>query len=159
MIDIIARGILVGTGATVILDIWSFASARFLNEPQPDMRMMGRWFAHLKEGTVFHRDIAASKAHPHENAIGWIGHFAVGIVYGVILALACGRPWLADPTLFPALFWGVATILAGWFLLLPGMGLGVAGTELPDPGKARATGLLAHVVFGLGLWLTALYLA
>ena len=159
MIDVIAKGILIGTGATVLLDLWSFGMAWFFRDPQPDFRMMGRWFAHLREGKVFHADIAAAAPHPQENAIGWAGHFAVGIAYGIVLALACGREWLAAPTLFPALAWGVLTIAAGWFLLLPGMGLGMAGSALPDPGKARATGLLAHVVFGLGLWLTALYLA
>ena len=51
---------------------------------------VGRWFWHLKNGTVFHDDIARAEPYAHERALGWIGHYAVGILYGVVLALLAG---------------------------------------------------------------------
>jgi hypothetical protein len=50
----------------------------------------------------------------------------------------------------------VLTIAAGWFVLQPGMGLGWAAAKTPAPWKARGFGLLAHTVFGLGMWAVAL---
>jgi hypothetical protein len=47
-------------------------------------------------------------------------------------------------------------VAAGWFLLQPGLGLGVAASRLPHPNRVRALNLAAHVVFGLGLYATAL---
>ena len=51
---------------------------------------------------------------------------------------------------------GIATLAAGWFLLQPGLGAGVAASRTPNPGRQRIEGLIGHTVFGLGLWLTAL---
>lgn len=67
-----------------------------------------------------------------------------------------GPGWFAAPTLLPAWIFGIVTIAFGWFLLQPGMGLGWAASQTPNPTKGRLLGLVAHTVFGLGLWLTAL---
>ena len=42
------------------------------------------------------------------------------------------------------------------FILQPAMGLGIAARRAPNPAMARLHSLVAHVVFGLGLYLTAL---
>ena len=49
---------------------------------------------------------------------------------------------------------GVAQTTAGQ--QQPGLGIGWAASKTPNPTKVRALNLLAHTVFGLGLWLTAL---
>jgi hypothetical protein len=67
-----------------------------------------------------------------------------------------GPTWLAKPTFLPAWIWGIVTVAAGWFLLQPGLGIGWAASKTPNPNKVRAMNLLAHTIFGLGLWLTAL---
>ena len=51
------------------------------------------------------------------------------------------------------------TILAGWFLLAPGMGAGWAASKTPNPAKSRALNIAAHTAFALGLWLGAWVLA
>jgi hypothetical protein len=48
---------------------------------------------------------------------------------------------------------------AGWFLLQPGLGIGVAASKLPDAGTVRALNLVAHTVFAAGLYGTALVLS
>ena len=63
--------------------------------------------------------------------------------------------WLAAPTFLPVWIFALITIAAGWFLLQPGMGLGWAAARTANPGKARIMGLIAHTVFGLGMWAAA----
>lgn len=158
MSDLIFRGVLIGLGATIAMDLWAQALA-LAGQARPNWAPVGRWFWRLKDGEVFHDDIAAVPPYAHEVALGWAAHYAVGIVYGVVFALIAGPGWMADPTLLPAWIFAIVTIAAGWFLLHPGMGLGWAASRTPNPAKTRTMGLIAHSVFGLGLWLTALMLA
>ena len=95
----------------------------------------------------------------NELALGWIGHYAVGILYGVLLAAFMGSGWLAAPTFLPAFVLGVLTVAAGWFLLQPGLGIGWAASRLPDPTRARILNLAAHTVFAIGMYGTARVLA
>jgi len=119
---------------------------------------VGRWFRHLRDGAVFHDDIALASPYAGELRLGWIGHYAVGAIYGLAFALLAGTGWLAEPRLLPAWLFGLATLAFGWFLLQPGMGLGWAASRTARPGKVRLLNLVSHSVFGLGLYLSALIL-
>ena len=156
MWELIWRGSIIGIGATLAMDLWAMFLTLAFRQPKANWAPVGRWFYHLKFGTVFHQTIADAAPYRHEQALGWIAHYAVGIAYGIILVLALGSSWLAEPTLLPAWIWAIATVAAGWFLLQPGLGLGWAASKTPNPNKVRALNLLAHTAFGLGLWLTAL---
>ncbi|MGO7565270.1 DUF2938 family protein, partial [Rhizobium johnstonii] len=59
----------------------------------------------------------------HELALGWISHYAVGILYGVMFAIIMGSACLAAPTFLPSWIFGIVTVGAGWFLLQPGLGI------------------------------------
>ncbi len=61
------------------------------------MGLVGRWFWHLRHGQIFHDNISDAKPYKHEVALGWIGHYAVGILYGVIFAIYGGAEWFSDP--------------------------------------------------------------
>jgi hypothetical protein len=54
---------------------------------------------------------------------------------------------------------GLATILAPWLVMQPGMGAGIAGSRTPSPGRTRLRNLGTHTVYGVGLYLCALALA
>lgn len=155
MLALVFQGILLGLGATVLLDLWSAALGALPGQSPPNWALAGRWFWHLREGKAFHDDIAKAEPHAHELAIGWAGHYVVGVLYGVVFALIAGPGWMAAPRLLPALIFGVVTVAAGWFLLQPGMGLGLAASRTPNPGMRRLTGLAGHTVFGIGLYATA----
>jgi len=156
MLELVWRGAIIGLGATVAMDIWAIILATVLKQPKANWAPVGRWFYHLKSGRIFHDTIATAEPYRHELALGWISHYAVGIAYGIMLALFVGPAWFAEPTVLPAWIWGILTVAAGWFLLQPGLGIGWAASKTPNPTKVRALNLLAHTVFGLGLWLTAL---
>ncbi len=156
MLSLIARGVVLGLGATMLIDLWAQLLALFPGQRRPDWAPVGRWFWHLGQGRLVHASIAAAPTYRHELALGWAGHYAVGIVYGAVFALIAGEGWMAAPRLLPALVFGLVTIAAGWFLLHPGMGLGWAASRSPNPTRARVLGLVSHAIFGLGLYATAL---
>ena len=94
---------------------------------------------------------------PTSSRLGWIGHYVVGILYGVIFALIVGPGWLAAPRLAAGVDLRAGRRSAfGWFLLQPGLGMGWAASKTPNPGRVRLLNLAGHTVFGLGLWLTGL---
>ncbi|MFC2248904.1 DUF2938 domain-containing protein [Labrys portucalensis] len=156
MFELFWRGVAIGVGATILMDLWAILLHKFFGENLPNWAPVGRWFWHLKEGRVFHDDIGKAAPYAHELALGWIGHYVVGILYGVILVVFAGGAWLANPTFLPAWILGIVTVGAGWFLLQPGLGIGWAASKTPNPAKVRLLNLVAHTVFAIGLWGTAL---
>ena len=137
------------------MDIWAIFLKRVFDISPPNWAMVGRWVVHLTSGKVFHDDIAAAPAFSSENLVGWVFHYLVGLTYGVIFVLLIGEQWLSEPTFMPVYLYAIATILAGWFLLHPGIGLGIALAKTENPFKARCMGLTAHSIFGLGMWFGA----
>lgn len=117
--------------------------------------MVGRWIAHLQRGKFYNSNIAESVPIPTEKAVAWLAHYLIGISYAVLLVALYGSEWLITPTIGPALSVGVATIIAPFFVLQPGMGAGIAASRTPNPKAARVNRFLNHTVFGLGLYLSA----
>ena len=155
----ILAGTLMGLVATALMDVWALVLNRVAGQNLPNWALVGRWFRHLGEGKIFHDDIAKAEPYERELALGWIGHYAIGIIYGIVFAILAGPVWLAAPTFLPAWIFAILTVAAGWFLLQPGLGLGWAASKTANPGKVRALNLVAHTVFGIGMWGTALALA
>ena len=97
--------------------------------------------------------IAAAPAVRGERAIGWVFHYAVGIVFAAALLAFMGADWARRPTLIACLATGWLTIVFPWFVMQPAMGAGVAAARTPHPPRARLQSLLTHTVFGVGLYL------
>jgi len=156
MTEFLYRSLLIGIGATALLDLWALILQRFFRVPAPNWGLVGRWFCHLTEGRVFHDDIALARPYAFERAVGWLGHYAVGIIYAAALLAFAHPGWASAPTLAPALAVGLITVGAGWFLLQPGMGAGIAAAKRPNAKQIRALNIAGHLVFGLGLYGSAL---
>lgn len=156
--ELLWKGIAIGVGATVLMDIWALLLWKGFRQSRPNWAPVGRWFWHLRTGKVFHDDIGAAVPYAHELALGWIGHYVVGVLYGVVLALIVGAGWFANPSFLPAWIFGIVTVGAGWFLLQPGLGIGFAASRLPNANRARFLNLVAHTIFAVGLYGTALLL-
>ena len=152
----IFTGILLGIGGTVAMDVWAWILARTGVVTFPNWAMPGRWFGHVLKGRVFNEDIGAVEPVPSELSLGWALHYGVGVLYGIFFVLLAGADWVAEPTFLPVWIFSLITIAAGWFLLLPGMGLGWAASKTPSPWKVRVFGLIAHTVFAVGMWGVAL---
>ena len=110
----------------------------------------------MEQGTVTHANIAAAAQRPFECTVGWIAHYTIGIVLAVVFVAMASGEWLVQPTLLPALLYGIGTVMFPFFLMQPSLGLGIAASRTSNPTQARLKSLGTHTVFGLGLYLCAL---
>jgi hypothetical protein len=155
--------VVMGVGATALMDLWALARRRAFRIPLPDYGLVGRWFAHLARGRFRHESIAVSAAVHGERVIGWVAHYAVGVLFAALLLAVWGLAWVRHPMPGPALLVGIGTVVAPFLVMQPGMGAGVAASRMPRPAAARAQSLVTHTIFGLGLyasgWVARFYCA
>jgi hypothetical protein len=145
----------VGLGATLFMDIWALFLKHAFSTPSANYCLVGRWFRHMPEGTFMHASIANASQKRFECTVGWIAHYVIGAVYALALVALVSGKWLAQPTLLPALFFGVGTVLAPFLVMHPSFGLGIAASRAPNPIQARLRSLMAHTAFGVGLYVCA----
>jgi hypothetical protein len=146
--------VLVVLGATALMDVWLLLLAR-AGVPTLDFALIGRWVGHLRRGQFAHDAIRRAQPIAGERILGWSTHYAVGIVFAVMLVWLQGGAWLHSPTVLPAVIWGLATSAAPLLLMQPAMGAGIASSRTPTPLKNSLRSLANHAVFGLGLYLSA----
>jgi hypothetical protein len=147
--------LLIGIGATAFMDALVIVRTRLLGIPALDYALVGRWIGHMPEGQLSHQSIATAPAIAGERAIGWTAHYLIGILFAAALLLIWGAEWASRPSLGPALVVAVVALAAPFLLMQPAMGLGVAASRTPNPGKARLNSFAAHLAFGFGLYLSA----
>ena len=150
--------LLIGIGATFTMDAWGVLRRRLFGVPAPDYALVGRWLGHMPMGRFRHDAIARSPAVRGERALGWCMHYLTGVLFAAVLPMVWGIAWLRHPTPGPALLVGVVTVAAPFLLMQPGMGAGIAASRTRRPSMARAHSLLNHLVFGAGLYVSALLL-
>jgi len=141
------------------MDIWALLMSRLFDIPSLNYRMVGRWVGHIPRGKFVHGNIADSSPVTGERVIGWAAHYAIGIAFAWVLLMIVGLDWVRQPTAVPALLTGLVTLAAPFLILQPGMGAGVAASKTPAPWTARSRSLMAHISYGIGLYLTAAGLA
>lgn len=144
--------VIIGVGATAVTDVWGIVRKRLLGIPALDYGLVGRWLGWMPQGRFRHGSIAAAAPIRHERVIGWGAHYVIGVVFAGMLLGACGLEWVREPTIGPALLFGVATVAAPFLLMQPGTGLGIAARRTPRPRAARIQTVITHTVFGAGLY-------
>ena len=153
--QLVSTAVVIGAGATAAMDLWMLARRRLFGTPLPSYALVGRWIGHMPRGRFRHERIAASMPVRGEAVLGWTAHYGVGIAFAALLLVACGPEWARQPSLTPALATGIATVLAPFLVMQPGMGAGFFASRTPRPATARLQSLVTHGIFGLGLYLTA----
>lgn len=155
----ICGAVLVGLGATLIMDIWALVLRRIFQIAPPNYCLVGRWFSYMPSGVFKHANIAAAPKKAVECTTGWIVHYLVGVTYALLLVIPNSGRWLENPSLLPALLVGISTVLIPYFIMQPSFGLGIAAARTPNPTQARLRSLMSHTVFGVGLYVSALTLS
>jgi hypothetical protein len=148
------RAMLVGIGATVVLDVW-LALLKRLGAQTLSIGLIGRWAGHALRGQLVHPAIAKAPPIRGELALGWFTHYAIGIVFAGLLFGVTGPAWTQSPSLLPALIVGIATVAAPLFVMQPAMGAGFAASKTPTPLKNCIRSTVNHAVFGIGLYVSA----
>lgn len=159
MIETMLRVVVVGVGATLVMDAWALILRRVYGVAGLDYRFVGRWLGHLLRGRVSHDAIARAAPVRYERLTGWLAHYATGIAFAAVLVAVEGKGWLRAPKICPAILLGLVTVAAPLLILQPALGLGIAASRSPDPFAARLRSLITHLVFGAGLFISASVLA
>jgi hypothetical protein len=149
------RALAIGIGATAVMDLW-LTLLKALGLPGLNFALLGRWVAHMPRGRWAHPGIAKAAPVRGETALGWAAHYFTGITFAVLLAALAGPQWLRAPSLWPALGFGIATVVLPLFVMQPAMGAGVASSRTATPVLNSLKSLANHTVFGLGLYAAAL---
>ena len=139
------------------MDLWNLFLKRALGIPSLDYCFLGRWLCHMGRGAFRHPSISATRPMPFECVAGWIAHYSIGVVFALAFVLTVPG-WLSQPSILPALLYGVGTVVFPLFVMQPLLGFGVAGSRTPSPAQARLKSVATHTVFGVGLYLSALVL-
>ena len=150
--EMVLRILLVGVGATLIMDAGALIRARVFGIASLDYGLVGRWLGHMLQGQFQHAAIMAAPRVRHERLTGWVFHYLTGIVFAMLLVGFKGVEWLSHPTLIPALATGLISVVAPFFILQPAFGLGIAASRTAAPRVARRRSLITHLTFGLGLF-------
>ncbi|WP_375574201.1 DUF2938 domain-containing protein [Ahrensia marina] len=146
-------------GATLFMDFVALVQKHILAQLPLNYAMVGRWIGHMFKGRFIHQAIPESTPIRGERLIGWISHYLIGIIFAVVFLVSIGDAWMNRPTPLPAALFGVLTVLAPFLILQPAFGAGLAASCAPRPVVTRARSVLAHLSFGVGLWISALCLS
>lgn len=146
---------LIGVGATLVMDGWVALLKRVWAVPSLNYCLVGRWLAHMPGGRIAHRSIVQAAPRPLECEVGWAAHYAIGIAFAAALLWLAPAAWMRQPTLWPALGFGVLTVALPMLVMQPLFGFGWAASRTPNPRQARLRSLMAHASFGVGLYLAA----
>ena len=153
--DILLRASIIGIGGTIALDVWANLLQRVTGSPATNWAMVGRWLGHMPKGKFRHDNMGAVTPVSGEALLGWMFHYVIGVGYGLALVALCGAGWLAAPTVMPPVVLSLILLVAPYFVMMPGLGLGIAGSKTPKPAVTRIKSILAHAMFGLGMYGTA----
>ena len=145
----------IGIGATAVMDLW-LTLLKAIGVPTLNFALLGRWVGHMPRGRWVHDGIAKAAPVRGELALGWAAHYGTGIAFAALLVVVAGPHWRHAPTLLPALYLGIGTVIVPLFVMQPAMGAGVASSRTKTPALNCLKSLANHTVFGLGLYAAAL---
>lgn len=144
--------LIIGVVATIFADAYDWLLERLVNKMR-GWHLVGRWLVGLFKGSFVLDITDETKKISGENLLGWVFHYIVGVAYAAIYLFAMQFVLVEPPSLATAVGFGVITVAAPWFILMPGLGFGLLATKAPKPNFARLASLSVHTVFGLGLYL------
>lgn len=142
-----------GIFATVIIDLWALVLKHGFKQQTTDWGIAGRWFANIARGNFIHRPIAKTAPVNNERLIGWTVHYIIGVIYAWLYIVIINNILTTQPALSSAILFGIATVVAPWFIMQPGFGMGIMARNTPNPNVKRLMSLSVHAIFGVALYL------
>ncbi len=158
MSSLFIDSVILGLGASLIMDGWAVARWRLTGAPMLDYGWLARWLAGVPAGRLSLSPGQGAPLTALECWIGWTLHYGIGVFYAALFLAIMGERWPLSPDPGPALVYGAMTSLAPFVILQPALGRGALASRTPAPWMARVQTVLTHLVFGAGLYLTALIL-
>ena len=147
------HGLIAGIIATVLFDIYQIALNYAYGINKTRWNLVGRYFIGLKNNKYFRNDLINDPFEKHELIYGYLIHYTIGIIYGFFYILI-NLIFYDEPSISIALIYGFITILGGWCIMMPfAYNLGFFASKSDEKNQLIVQGLLAHFVFGIGLFI------
>lgn len=153
--DLIISSVFIGVGATIVMDVVAIILKKAFNISSLNYSLVGRWIGYFPKGKFMHQNVAELAPIKGETALGWTAHYCIGITFAFLMLLIWGDLWLLHPTVVLPVVYGIVTTLASWVLMQPAFGQGIAASKTSHPWKARGRSLMAHAIYGLGIYIAA----
>ncbi|WP_256096710.1 DUF2938 domain-containing protein [Pseudoalteromonas luteoviolacea] len=147
----------IGIGATLFMDLYSYTLKRVFQVHSLDYALVGRWVLYL-DRQLRHDNIVQSPRMRHETTVGWVCHYIIGVVFSAIF-LFWGQLMGGSAEGFAtSVMFGLITVAFPFFIMQPSFGFGIAASKTPSPYVARLKSVTAHIMFGIGIYLSILIL-
>ena len=82
----------------------------------------------------------------------------IGVLFSFLFILLVGIAWLEQPTLIAACIFGLASVSMPFFVMQPALGMGIMATKTAKPLQARLKSAVTHLLFGVGIYLSAQFI-
>ena len=150
---IVLKGIFVGFIATLIFDLFNQSLYFAYSVDKPRWNLLGRYFLGYKEGYFIRKNLVNDEEINNELQWGYLIHYLIGIIYGLIYVLL--NTWFFDyDSILLAYIIGFISVLGAWCYLMPfAYNLGFFASKSKDKLKVITQNLIAHFVFGSGLFI------
>lgn len=150
-----SQSLLAGVVATLAADGWTLMLKAITGRSPGNWALVGRWLVWTFRGVFVHHPITTTPAVPGESAVGWIFHYAVGIIYAALYLSILGLGFGSGATLVSAMVFALILLAAPWFIMQPALGLGFMAARAPNPAIVRVINVSVHAWFGIGLYVGA----
>ena len=147
------QGIISGIIATLLFDLYQISLSYAYNINKSRWDLVGRYFLGLREKKYLVEDIINEKEIKHELIFGYIVHYTIGTLYGIIYVLLNILLYEA-PSILLAIIIGFITVLGAWCIMMPfAFNIGFFAQKKDEQKQILIQNLLAHFIFGIGLYL------
>ena len=79
-LEFVVRAVLIGVGATAVLDLWAVLATRLVGFPAPNWGLVGRWVGYFPRRQFVHDNIAEAAPVRGELMIGWATHYGTDVI-------------------------------------------------------------------------------
>ena len=149
----IIQGLISGVIATIIFDIFQLSLNYAYGVDKPRWDLVGRYFLGYKKGIYTRITIADDEQEENELIWGYVIHYLIGIIYGIFY-ISLNLLMFNYPSILLAYFIGFISVLGAWCYLMPfAFNLGFFASKNENKFKIMSQNLIAHFVFGTGLFI------
>ena len=150
---IILQGFISGLIATILFDIFNISLSYAYGVNKPKWHLLGRYFIGYKQKKFLRKFLEEEEKESHEFLWGYVIHYIIGLIYGIFYV------WLNllffdYPSLLIAYLFGFITVLGAWCYMMPfAFNLGFFASKSDKQFNILAQNLIAHFIFGTGLFI------